>query len=256
MIILKQLEQLGLSEKEAKVYLALLEVGEATPQELSARSGINRATTYVILENLKKQDLVRSFNRQKKLFFALENPLQILEMLYQNKKKLSDKIEVAKRIMPELEMLARLTSERAKVKFYEGKEGIVMIQQEVFRSKPKEVYNIWNINIMAKEFPPHDGDHRRRNDPFIKKRKSIAVYDAKKEIPKMPLFKNEERKYLPDSKFPFKSELVIYNHKVILVAANDKFLAVVIDNKDIAEGLKSLFELAWQGAEKYKPIKK
>ena len=57
-ILLKQLVNFGLSEKEAKIYLALLELEMATVFEVAKQSGINRSSAYVVLEGLKKKGLV------------------------------------------------------------------------------------------------------------------------------------------------------------------------------------------------------
>ena len=48
----KQLKSLGFSEKEARVYLALLELGPSTTTEIARKSKINRTTGYDILESL------------------------------------------------------------------------------------------------------------------------------------------------------------------------------------------------------------
>ena len=255
MNLAKQLEQLGLVEKEAKVYVALLEMGDATAQDLATKSGLNRATTYVILESLVKKHLVKSTTRNKKTYFIIENPLQMLDLLYEEKKELNDKIDTAKKIMPELEMLGRLTTERTKVKFFEGRDGIVMIQNDIFKSKPRKIDNIFNINIALKEFPVSKDDHRQK---FMRRKitgRSLVVYNPKEPIPKLPLVKGEERRYLPQNKFPFNADLVLYKNKAALASVKDNPIGVVIENKDIVEGLRSLFELAWQGAEKYIAIK-
>ncbi len=255
MTLNKQLEQLGMTEKEAKVYVALLEMGDATAQELATKSGLNRATTYVILESLEKKNLIKNTSRNKKTYFIIENPLQMLDLLYQEKKDLNDKIEIAKKIMPELEMLGRLTTERTKVKFFEGRDGIAMIQKDILKSKAKKIDNIFNINIALKYFPSSKNDHRQKYNKKNIQGRTIAVYDSKKEIPSLPLIKGEERRYLPLNKFPFFADFVLYKNKVALISVKNKWIGIVIESKDIVEGLRSLFELAWQGAEKYIAIK-
>ena len=54
----EKLQELGLSEKEARVYLALFELGPSVVSGLAKKAGINRSTTYVILETLAKRGLV------------------------------------------------------------------------------------------------------------------------------------------------------------------------------------------------------
>lgn len=255
MSLIKQLEQLGLSEKEAKVYMALLELGEATAQDLAIKSGVNRATTYVALESLVRKTLATSLVKKKKTYFIVETPLQILDLLYKDKEEIETKIGRAKKLMPELEMLERLTKERAKVKFYEGKEGLELIRKDIFRSGLKNFEEIFNINKALEWFPVSSEDHRQF---YYKKRirgRMIVVYNPKEPIPKLPMFWKEERRYLPSEKYPFNADLMFYLNKAVLISLKDNLVAVVIENEAIVQALKTLFELAWEGAEKYTAVK-
>ena len=45
-----------------------------------------------------------------------------------------EKIKIAKEMLPELEMFQRVTGEKAKVRFFEGREGIKMIQKDLLHS--------------------------------------------------------------------------------------------------------------------------
>jgi len=254
MTLVNRLKQIGLAEKEAKIYVALLEMGEATPQQLSLKASLNRATTYVILDSLKKGNLVTSQNKRGKTYFIIENPLAVLDFLEKEKKEIEDRINVARTIMPELEMIERLTKERAKVKFLEGREGVILIQKDIAKSNPKNFDNIFNIGGLN-YFPVYKDDHRH---VYVRKHikvRSIAVYDPKELIPKLPLLWHEERRYLPLNKFPFEADFTLYNNKAALVSVKDQLLGVLIENKSIVDGLKTLFELAWQGAEKYKEVR-
>jgi hypothetical protein len=255
-MLTKQLQGLGFTEKEARVYVGLLELGAATALELSQKTSLNRATTYVTLDSLGKRNLVSKVSKQKKTVFCIEHPLQILDHLEREKNNVEIKISLAKTLMPELEMLEKVTGEIANVKFYEGKEGIAMIQKDFMRARPKEFLNIFNINIALKHFPVSKNDHRQ----IVREKKMpgrlIAVYDPKINIPNLPTFPNSEMRYLPLSKFKnfFNSEISIFNDKAVLISYQGKLMAVMIQNKAIVDGLRLLFELAWQGSEKYLKI--
>jgi sugar-specific transcriptional regulator TrmB len=254
MSLLKNLQKIGLSEKEARVYNALLESGEATAQELTIRADINRATTYIVLENLLQRGLVNRWHKKKKIVFSLDSPRQILELLEKQKEDVEVKIKIAKEMLPELEMFQRVTGEKAKVRFFEGREGIKMIQKDLLHSNPKSMDEVFNINYALKQFPASKNDHRQN---LIKKKiqsRSIAVYDPKIPIPKSPLLYKEQRRYLPQSKAPFNAEFVVYNNKTVILSIKGDYMGVIIENKAVADGFRFLFELAWQGAGKYIPL--
>ena len=56
--IVKQLTDVGLNEKEAKIYLASLECGTQPTAKIAETAGYNRITTYTILEKLPKQEML------------------------------------------------------------------------------------------------------------------------------------------------------------------------------------------------------
>ena len=76
-MITNQLKNLGLSDNEAKVYTAMLELGPATVLEISAKAGVNRPTTYVQVESLKKMGLVSTQTKGKKQLFIAQSPEQL-----------------------------------------------------------------------------------------------------------------------------------------------------------------------------------
>src|SRR3990172_512112 len=81
------LEKLGFSEKEAKVYLAALELGEDSVQNIAKKAGINRATTYVILEKLMASGLISTYEKGKKTFIVAEDPKELLQILEEEKQE-------------------------------------------------------------------------------------------------------------------------------------------------------------------------
>ncbi|MFC1598523.1 TrmB family transcriptional regulator [Patescibacteria group bacterium] len=254
MVLAQKLQQIGLTDKEAKVYQSLLELGQATAQSVASKSGVNRATTYVALESLIDKGLVSSILKQKKTFFIIESPLQLLELLYKEQKSTDEKIVVAKKLMPELEMLERLTGERAKVKLFEGKSGIELIQKSIERSKLKVFDTIFHVNEALNYFPISPDDHRQVIERKIKDVRAIFIYDPKLPIPKYPVFKGEERRYLPANKFPFHADFTFWVDRVALISF-DNLVGIVIENKTIVEALRTMFNLAWDGAQEYKSIK-
>src|SRR4030042_7104638 len=116
MSLIKKIQEIGLSEKESQIYIGLMELGEATVQQLAMKTGLNRATAYIILEELMQRCLISKINKQKKTYFTIEHPSQILELLHKEKDQIEIRINLAKKLMPELEMLETITGERAKVK--------------------------------------------------------------------------------------------------------------------------------------------
>src|SRR3989338_2859882 len=75
------LQKVGLSEKEAKIYLALLELGQATVLELAKKSGIKRPTVYVVIEEMREKGYVAKAMRERRVCFTAKSPDLILQAL-------------------------------------------------------------------------------------------------------------------------------------------------------------------------------
>ena len=74
MKLINQLEKIGLNKKQAEVYLACLEIGFSTAQNIAQKTTIKRTTVYDILEHLIKQNLVTQTIKGKKRFYVAEDP--------------------------------------------------------------------------------------------------------------------------------------------------------------------------------------
>ena len=70
-ILLFELKKLGLKEKEARVYLAGLELGLTSIQKLAERTGITRPTAYEIVRALEQRGLFAETTTNKKKFFVM-----------------------------------------------------------------------------------------------------------------------------------------------------------------------------------------
>src|SRR3989338_10729175 len=139
----EQLEKIGMADKEAKVFLASLELGSSAVQEIAKKADINRATTYVIIEKLMKKGLMSSVEKGKKTYFQTEDPKRLLKLLEEQEEGLKRKEEEFKKYLPELETLFNIAEEKPKVRFFEGKEGLITIREDYFKAKDKNVLGIF-----------------------------------------------------------------------------------------------------------------
>src|SRR3989344_1124702 len=153
MDMLQQLTSLGLSDNEAKVYMAMLELGPATVLEISARAGVNRPTTYVQIESLKKMGLVSTQIKGKKQLFIAESPEQLEFIIENQKKEIEHKKEELSKLLPELTSLFNVAGDKPQVRFFEGKEGILKIQGEFLKSKADFIYGISDFDSVVELFP-------------------------------------------------------------------------------------------------------
>lgn len=245
--MINQLKSIGLSENEAKVYMAMLELGSATVLEISAKAEVNRPTTYVQIESLKKMGLVSTQTKGKKQLFMAESPEQLEFVIEKERKTIEQKKEELIKLLPELTNLFNISGDKPQVRFFEGKEGILKIQSEFLKTKADFIYGISDFDSVMEIFPDFTSAYSSKR--------------AKREIPskliytsiKGPFLKESDKdflresKYVPKDKLSLGSDITIFGDKIAIMALKGQISGVIIEHKEMANSLRSVFELLWSG---------
>lgn len=248
-MLINQLQQLGLSVKEAKVYLASLELGESTVQEIAKKAEVNRPTTYVQIESLMQRGLISSVDKGKKRYFIAESPNQLLKLLDDQKSETQRKAEDFKEMLPELKAIYNLSEERPRVRFFEGKKGLEVIKDEILKVKDKKMEAIFSVDDLDNVFSKDEKAEyfNRRLKQGIKMKgiytRSAGSFDK--------TAKGDEIRVIPKEKFPITVDITIFSDRVALSALRKELVGVIIESKEIADTLRSIFNLAWEASEKY-----
>ena len=256
--MLDELKKIGLSENEAKVYLALLDLGNSTAQQIAQKASVNRATTYVQLESLMKMGLVTSFERAsarkngaEKTFFRAEDPEHLKKIIEREKNAAEEREKHLEKIMPSLANLFLEAGERPRVRFFEGAEGLKIMQDEFLKTKSKEVLSITSTDDILKVFPKHPEEYTPKRVKLEIHSKLIYTSSRGAFLKASDEALLREAKFIPREQFPVPAEISIYGDIVAIDVAKEKPFGVIIESREIAESMKTFFSLAWEAAEKY-----
>ena len=126
-----ELRKLGLTEKEVRVYLAGLELGPNSVQNIAKMAGLTRPTTYEIIKKLEEKGLFVEGKEKKKRFFIAQSPERILGILRIKKREMEEKEREFIRIIAALE--AKYSKEE--IKTYKGKEGLKILEENLKQVK-------------------------------------------------------------------------------------------------------------------------
>ena len=96
-MIKELLKSLKFSEKEAKVYLALLELGSAKAHDIARKTGINRTTVYDLLEILLHRGLISKYKKGALAYFNARDPKYLLSYLDREKEEQEKNIDKQKK---------------------------------------------------------------------------------------------------------------------------------------------------------------
>ncbi len=243
-MIEQDLQALGLQEKEAKVYVASLELGQATVQKISVKAEIKRPTTYFIIENLMKQGLMSSFYQGKKQYFMAEMPERILGIIDRDRRALDLRAEQFNRLLPELQSINNRNKSKPVVKYYEGKEGLLAMTMGYTRSsKGQSIYNIFSRDILEQSISPDELQKLR--EVRVKSNISLKTIYTR-EGGDLVNVENAELVRLDSKDFPITCDIAFYEDKIRIASFKNRMIGIVIEDKEVAQSLRSVFELAWK----------
>ena len=240
-MIEKYLQDIGLSEKEASIYIALLSFEKASVIDISKKAGIKRPTTYVILTSLQKKGIVSEIEVGKKTFYIAESPEKLemfisrrIHLLEENKKSL----EI---IIPELKGVRKESGEKPIVRFFDGKEGIISSNDDVFSNKIENepVYIVYPLDLVNNALTEKE-TKKMRDRRISKGIKSKAIYTSSQQGRASD--EMSDRMKIDENKYPISTDITIYGDQVKITIIGKRLSAISIRSQEFADTLKSLIK--------------
>lgn len=239
------LKTYGLNEKQAKIYLACLELGSAPVNKISGLSELPRSTCYEVLEELKHIGVISTFQKKKIKWFNAEDPRLLV-------RQAKDKLSVLEEHIPQLLASYGKSKNRPKVRFYEGKEGMKTILEEIL-NEATELFTFSSADdlfeTLQNEWPK-----------FLKQRiaKKIPVKVIARATPKGferqsagPKELREVRLISKD--YDFHGITLLWKNKIAIFSLKNELTALVIENKEMFDIQKAMFAAIWGQLPIYRP---
>lgn len=235
------LKGLQLSADEGAVYLAALELGQASILDLARKSKVKRTTIYHLIGGLKERGLLQETRKKKRAVYSALHPDQLV-VLEQTR------VEELKSLVPELSAIANASRTKPRVTFYEGTEGIKEALTNVLRVGESMVgwADFSFRQSVLKDFFDVFSPARAKRDIGYK----AIVRDSAEA-------REWERKnvgHLRDFKYiqsePFNTETVVYGNCVMFLSYQTNAFAVVIEDANVAATLRVAWKQLWERLKK------
>lgn len=232
------LERYGLTEKQAAVYLATLELGRAAVVRIADKAAIKRPTAYVVLNELLQMGLVEITPRGSTKYYQAADPQALLS-------EVRERARLLEQSLPELRALLNTAVTKPKVRFYEGKRGIYQLYHgEILRQR--EMFSLVNLHEFAKTYS---------------EREMIALLDRMKEsgmkakelLDDSPegrwYLKEKNARQLGDTrflpkKFSFEVDFLVYGNTIAMVSLKN-LVAVVVEDPTISKAQLQILGALW-----------
>ncbi len=248
--LIRDLVHLGLSEKEAEVYLALLELSPATIQDVAEKAAVNRSSTYLLVEALRERGIVSTTVEGKKQLFIAEPPERLLAIVRMQQKELEEKERTLLSSIPMLNAVYNAKNAKPRIQYFEGMQWASTVRDLLFEAEGEIIQIVpldqsETIADILKKRPDHFEKLRAENIP-VRGLMVMDVPDATK-IPDVP---NAQMRVVSGREFPVHAEITVRGDTVLLFSYKSNLLSVVITNAEFAESIRALFNMAWHGKEK------
>jgi sugar-specific transcriptional regulator TrmB len=237
------LEQLGLSEKEAKVYLSALELGSANIQMLTDKADIKRSTVNEMIKSLQAKGLILESIKGKRRIFVAAEPERL-------KQSIKEKEQILSQIIPELKSLNNANLVKPKITYYEGKKGLQEIYLIALEAKNKKADWVSPIQSVFETV----GENFLNE--YVEKKKKIGYWIRSIHIVRRQV---ETYKYLNPKTFKetlrdvrFSPEemdipntIGIWDNKVAIISTQKEGFGLIVESADYVKSMKVFYELLW-----------
>lgn len=238
------LRKAGLTESQAKGYLALIEYGSLTPVELAEKTDESRTNGYMICEKLESLGLATK-KEAKKALYTPAHP-SALETLAEKRRKVvtRNEQEVKQGISPLIDMFYANT-EMPGTRTLQGIDGI----KEVYADTLKTSQPIYLLRTTADG--PSLGDDYFDNYRAARAKAGIHTYalTPMTEVSYAHMHSGDDEKMLyhrtplPDNAYTAPVEIDVYGSKVALIAFGDTQMATIVDSAPVAEAMRQIIRL-------------
>ncbi len=240
----KTLENLGLDEKEIKIYLACLKLGPSPVRKIAETVDINRQTVYDVLKGLIETGLISYYHQDKRQYFIAEDPAQLKAVIHQRQEILEKTKQEISEIIPQLKSIYNNAGRKPVAKFYEGYAGIELILKDVIsrcQEQADKSYDVYSASSIKKYlYNVYPNFSKDRIKAGIKVRViSIGPGGETRGL--------DERKWLTQ-KDSAPTYILIYAGRLAMISvdSNEKPIGVIIEDKNIYQTQKMIFEFNWE----------
>lgn len=243
------LKSIGLEEKEAKVYLAALELGATNIHDLAEKSGIKRSTVYEMLKKLEPMGLITESIKGKRKLYVASDPEKL-------KRSIKEKEQLLNQILPELKILNNTGATKPKITYYEGQEGLRQIHNLSLETVKKEASWISPIRSIAesvgKDFLEGIIERRAKDKYWIR---SILVtdqhFDSYKYYDPTTFEKTYRKIRFAPRGLNISNAIGIWDNKVAVLSSRKEGFGFIIESEEYTNTIKILYDLLWNISKPY-----
>jgi len=236
----EELQSLGLSKNEAKIYLALAELGLTTIGNVAKKCKLHRTNIYDAVESLMRKGLVSHILQNDVKHYQISRPEDLVDMIH-------EKEDIAEHLVPRIKLMHEMSNTRSAAQIY---VGVIATKRALDRhldhNKEILVLGAPSNNIGKTMGPFLTNFHKRRIDKKIQMKHiyNTPDFDRIAFLKKLPF---TSVRILP-SEYGTPATTNIVGDEVSMVMWDDTPTVVIIKSVKLADAYRNYFNILWKRA--------
>ncbi len=239
-----ELLRFGLTEGEAKVYVALLSTGSSTVGPIVKESGVAYSNVYGILQRLIEKGIVSFIIKNKTKYFQAVTPSNLYVYLEKKEREIAQQKTQLKILIPQLVKLQDIQPSQA-AEVYLGIVGLHTAYERLLANTTKNNEDCF-FYIHEKEYGETADTFYLNIQGLLKQVNLRGIANA--EARDSDFFKKVKFGKFRYAKFPIPGNIEVCKERVLVVSWEKPIIAVLIYSASIANNFQRYFEEAWKNA--------
>lgn len=237
------MQNLGLTEIEARVYVELLKLGSTTTGPLVRKTELHRATVYDVLKRLMEKGLVSYITRQNTKYFQSVDPERFLDFLQEEEEQFQHKKEETKKLIGELDQLKKTTLQKQQANLFVGKKAIRAMYEKIMRHK--EVWTFGSHGRFKKVMGSYFQQFQQRKKRLGIKTRLLLSERVRGTDLADPRY--AEVHYLQKN-YDSPTATHIFGDYVAIIVWEETPIGFLIESKDTANAFRNYYQIIWEVA--------
>ena len=235
------LRKAGLTESQAKGYLALIQHGALTPAELAEKTGETRTNGYMICEKLEQLGLATKKDGRKAVYMP-ESPTRLKQLLINRQKRLKEADTQLAGILPTLLSTYRLATDKPGTIYLEGTDSLKRVYDDIIQTGE-------TIHIFPSSYDRDDPETAAMIDSQIKRQRAANI--KTEVLLRQDIFDqlsdtdNSLFEARPTTLGALDAQIIIYGDNIAITTFRSGVVTTIITSTPIADTFRQLFANQW-----------
>ncbi len=235
------LEQIGLSEKEALIYLTLLEQGEMGLTPLAEKAGLKRGIVYELTKRLADKKLVTLIESKARMTAQAQSPENLLEVAEQKTLTASQAQKQLQTVLDDIKTRQLERELKPVIKYNVGLAALRDVFVDMLKAKTKQVHFMGIAQY-----------HPKIMDELLQFVDERAAKGIKTTAITIPTPYNQDatadkkllinRKFLSESEYDSPIAINTYDNKVTF-SNHKRSSGITIEDADIASAMRQIIDM-------------